>query len=299
MNPHIKIPTILTSSVINLFNNLIKNKGINIKKLYSLDNNLLEDNLFEFKNIYCKNRTTKNKLCLNKCIENSKYCKIHDPIMKEQKRINRINMNIKKRSLKQCIKEEISLLSNIDYNLPSTPPYEEINHKGIISQSIESIPPPNYEQKPDEVGKQIINQVNINKYNPIFINDIINKSEKIIQSPIRLHPMMLYNTYATTMNIIKNYNREINAPEELKPLLSSLLAIGDNGRPIEDIEKYQNKLNNIDYSIFNNYKGPKIHKLTENIIKTQIKAYYFNNPNNIYNSSITLFINNIIKHIPK
>lgn len=42
-------------------------------------------------------------MCLNKCIHNSKYCKIYDLIKKEERKINIINMNLKRKLWKQII----------------------------------------------------------------------------------------------------------------------------------------------------------------------------------------------------
>lgn len=49
MNATIDTPIIFTTSVVNLFNNLIVNKAINVKKLYKINNYILENNLLNIK----------------------------------------------------------------------------------------------------------------------------------------------------------------------------------------------------------------------------------------------------------
>jgi hypothetical protein len=298
MNTSIKIPTVLTTSVINLLNYLIHNKSINIKKLYSFDNTILEKDNLEIKNIYCKNRTAKGTICLNKCIDNSKYCRIHDPIMKEQKKINRLNMNIKRK----LINQEIKLFRKIEYEigneyLPSEDSHEKIEHNYIINRSIESISPScRYDQKPEKYNKKNINEIKINNYNSNFIESVINETDNCLKN------FDLFYRYKPTY-IINYINKGINnkLTKEEKNLLDQILAnkyVNNKEVAIPTVEEYKEKLNNIDYSILSKYKGNRLHKLVDNVINIQIRSYYIKAPN-LYNDTTLSIISNILERIPK
>lgn len=318
MNLQIELPTILTTSVINLFNQLIKNKGINIKKLYSLDNNVLESDTIDIKNIYCKHRTNKNKLCLNKCIQDSKYCKIHDPIMKEQKRINRINMNEKRKLLNK----EINIFKNIEYESTCIPFVSTINN------TIEVNIPPSYEQKPDETGKSIINEINnsndISK--PMFNNNIIkickkrksknnNKIIKIDYNKI-FNEVKLYKKN-NSLNLNDNKYKIILCNKELEeqyieiakfttkydfltPLILDYKSNNPSVIDVMDKTTYINHLHNLKLTDYPNFRGKDIQEMARTIVSFQFKAYsysIFNKPiltNNVINN-----INQFISRIPK
>jgi hypothetical protein len=85
--------------------------------------------------------------------------------MKEQRKINRIKMNKKRKMLKQ----ENTILNNIDYEIgneyiPSAPLLEELSY---INNN-----PPDYEQKPDECGLVIKNTISNKGYNLKLIINI-------------------------------------------------------------------------------------------------------------------------------
>lgn len=294
MNATIDTPIIFTTSVVNLFNNLIVNKAINVKKLYKINNYILENNLLNIKNIYCKHRTKKNYICLNKCIHDSKYCKVHDPIMKEQKRINRINMNNRRKLLRQEIKQ----IMKIEYDVKQEYLYDTsatktkyIHDKGIITTSIDSVTMSSYyEQKSDE------------NYNSIFIDSVINETENILKYyytfNIKSRKDITYHINAINKDIKNNCKSD----NDLKNIVQELLAIkyDDNNKEIiiPTIDIYKDKLNNIDYTIFKKYRNTKIHKLAYNIINTQIRAYYIKNQALFNDNSTSTFISNILKNIP-
>lgn len=290
MNTIINTPIIFTTSVINLFNNLIDNEAINIKKLYKLNNYILENNLLNIKNIYCKHRTKKNYICLNKCIHDSKYCKIHDPIMKEQKRINRTNMNNKRKLLRQEIKRfmkiEYDINQEYSYNTPATNS-EYIQDKGIITTSIDSV----NKKKSDEDDKKFVN----------IYNSVISETENILKYYYTFNIKTRRNVFYHIRTINKDIKNSCNSDNVLKNIIQNLLAIKyDNNNKeiiIPTIEEYKEKLNNIDYNIFNKYSGNKLHKLVYNIINTQIRAYYIKNQILFNDNSISTFISNILKNI--
>lgn len=313
MEYHIETPIILTTSVINLFNNLIQNKAINIKKLYSLNNIILENNTIDIKNIYCKNRTNKNKLCLNKCMEYSKYCKIHDPVMKEQKRINRLAMNIRRRELKKLDKkliedenEEILKNKIVEENkimeVPSAPTYEEIKNK-------ESIILPDYDQKPDECGSSIKNiiknksiyNIDLNKDKINMISESINK---IHVHTLRHYRNILMDNYVEINNVIQYRNKVLLKINDIKdnngnilPIVNDLL-LNSNDNIITTIDDYKNKLENINYDNYK-YKGINIQRLCKSTIELQFKLLLAKGSNTNINSKLAKYINNIIKRIPK
>lgn len=283
MSTTTEIPIILTTSVINLFNKLIDSNSINIKKFYKINNYILENNILNFKNIYCKHRTNKNKLCLSKCINSSKYCKLHDPIMKEQRKINRINMNNKRKILKK----EIKIFMNIDYSYFPFTKTDKIGGKGLIQNSIDIT---------NKSENNIRNSIDNNEIRYTFIDGITYEAEQTLK----------YFHYFNKKNVEKNIIyinkgiRNIKVNEDFKPIVNELLAIkyyNNKEIIIPNVDEYKEKLNKIDYSIFTNYKGHKIHKLVENIIKTQLKAYYTNDPLLLNSNDTSTFISNIINKI--
>lgn len=318
MDSSIQMPVILTTSVINLFNQLIKNKAINIKKLYKVDKYILENNIVDVKQMYCKHRTNKNTMCLNKCIDNSKYCAVHDPIKKEEKKINRLNMNIKRK----LINQEIKIFRNIEYEIgniyePSAPSYDEIHSKEIINESINNILP-EYEQKPDEVGNVIKNHIKINNINPLFnkkviesINNNINKIDlKVIRNADPIYTKILdkhidnesvigvYNSRLLKLEHLRDANEDI--PDVFKQIIPVIINKDTNEEEIiPSLYDYTKKLENIDYNIYKPYKGLQMRRLCYTIIEFQFKLYKFNKPSFGINSKTIKFINNIVKHIPK
>lgn len=310
-------PINMSINIIQLINTLIQNKGINIKKLYRANKEILESNEISINHIYCKNRTNKHNLCLNKCIDESKYCKIHDPIMRENRIINRRNMNIRRRLLKKETKGFVA----IDYEIgepyePSAPFLEDIKDD-----------PPTYTQKPDETGniikpdetgniiKNFIN--NKNTYNIILDNNIINSISdsisKINTSTIQYYKNMfiqdgdmLAADNINITNVIEARNTTLLEIKDIKdnygnilPLFNNIL-LNYNNKVITDIEEYKDKLNNLDYQeITNHYKGLNIQKVYRSTIELQFKLLLSNGTNTNINSKLLKFINTIIKRIPK
>lgn len=304
MNTSMNMPI----DIYQLLNTLIQNKGINIKKLYSLNKNIIEEDNITIKNIYCKNRTNKGNLCLNRCIEYSKYCRVHDPIMKEQKKLNRIKMNIKRKILKQ----ENTILRKIDYEIgneyiPSAPLLEDIKED-----------PPIYEQKPDECGTTIINMIN-NKpiYNMNLNQTIIDNMAMEIEN-IKAHSLDYYKSVFINEgdilaadnikpdNIISSRNQNLLKINMIKdnnniifPVIDKLLPFDNNNKPITSVDEYKNKINNIDFKFLNSqYKGLDLNKLYGNTIKFEMRLLYLSNDKKI-NSKIITYINKFIKSIPK
>lgn len=300
-----------------LLNLLISNKGLNIKKLYSINKEILEEDKITIKNIYCKNKTNKNNLCLNKCIQESKYCSIHDPIMRENRIINRRTMNIRRRKLKLWDKVSKELLE-INYEIdneykPSAPLYEE-----IVEQTID---PPVYEQKPDECGTTIKNFINNNNINPIFKDsEIVNKITKAINN-MEINNINKFKLFSSKAALNLNFEDQIctegivhtnnvrllaidhfrdsqgNIDKLLQPLIPVKIdSISNTEEILSNVEDYKKQLLNIDYSIYQPYPGVQLRRLCTSLIEFQFKLY---NSNNNINSKTIKFINNIIKHIPK
>lgn len=169
-------------------NTMIHNKIINIKKLYKINKEIIDNTEIVIKNYYCKNRNYNGNLCLNKCINGSKCCNIHDPIMKK----NRKKMNIWRREIKKYYNINYDPFyeykNKEDITLSYEPDEEEIIIKPSAPQLQDIIDPPNYIQKPDECGKTIINHIinqenkpidnNNNNYNPIVIKQLYKPKDK-------------------------------------------------------------------------------------------------------------------------
>jgi hypothetical protein len=277
-----------------LLNTLIQNKGINIRKLYTANKEILEENKIIIKNIYCKNVTQKGRLCLNKCIEGSKCCKIHDPIMRE----NRKKMNIRRREIKKMDKVEMSIE-------PSAPLLDDIKEDLPI-----------YEQKPDESGLTIKNHIKNKDYHIKLNQSIIDNMAMEIEN-IKTHSLSFYKNIFINEGDIKSSNeiRPINIIESrnqvllginnvmdsrnnILPIVEKLLPI-NNGKHIISIEEYKNKLSTIDFNSINEqYKGLNLHKLYTNTIKLEMRLLYCCN-NRPFNSKIITYINKFIKSIPK
>lgn len=301
-------PINMSINIIQLINTLIQNKGINIKKLYTANKEILESNEISINHIYCKNRTNKHNLCLNKCIDESKYCKIHDPIMRENRIINRRNMNIRRK----LFKKETKGFMAIDYEIgepyePSAPFLEDIKDD-----------PPKYTQKPDESGNIIKNYINNkNTYNIILDNNRINSISDSI-SKIKTSTVQSYKNIfiqngdllaadnISIVNVIEARNTKLLEIQDIKdnngnilPLLNNIL-LNDDNKIITDIEEYKDKLDKLDYqNISGLYKGLNIQKLYRSTIELQFKLLLSNNTNTNINSKLLKFINTIIKRIPK
>lgn len=64
-------------------------------------------------------------------------------------------------------------------------------------------------------------------------------------------------------------------------------------------KSYMNKLCRKHYKLTNDYKGINFNKMVENLIKTQIKAYYIKDSSMILSDKILSLISSILKKIPK
>lgn len=299
---------LMDDNIINLFNNLIHNKGLNIRKLYKLNNNLFKENLLKIKHMYCQQVTKKGNLCLNKCIENSNYCKRHEPYLDDYSKTMELlfeyneTENLTEKKMEEHMEEPIEQMEQME-PIPSAPKLEEL----------EELESPDYEQKPDEVGNMIKNQIKTNKIKPIFNNVDIEKIIKEINNIQVYNKNTLihkgldiitkedidtdgyigsYNIHLLNIKYIKDNNGNINE------LFRNLIPIKD-GEPIKDIEEYKKNLLNINYSIYNNYQGINMRNLCRNILEFEFKLYAYSYGKNTVNSKLIKFINNIVKHIPK
>ncbi|GAA5817938.1 hypothetical protein MFLAVUS_011517, partial [Mucor flavus] len=232
--------------------NIIENKLLpfdnNNKPITSVDEyrNKIDNIDFKFLNSQYKG------LNLNKLYEYSKYCRVHDPIMKEQKKLNRIKMNIKRKSLKQ----ENKILMNIDFEYtPSAPLLEDI--KPLISVIKDD--PPKYEQKPDECGLTIKNHIKNKDYHIELNQSIIDNMATEIEN-IKAHSLDHYKS------IFINEG-DILSADNIKPdniIENKLLPFDNNNKPITSVDEYRNKIDNIDFKFLNSqYKGLNLNKLYE------------------------------------
>lgn len=317
---------VLTSPAITLFNKLIEIKGINIKKLYSLDNKIFKDNILDLQNIYCKNKTNKDYLCLNKCIKNSKYCKIHDPIMKEQRRINQLMTNIRRKKQHENFLEEFKILANIKYDIPKKHKNDILDHLLPFvcfdnDEIMPSVPeyseiicidnnPPSYEQKPDECNLMIKNVINNKQLYDIkltqeIIDNIAESIDKIEIYKLSYYQQVLNYINIDASNIVRNRNEELLKISNIKddnnnvlPIIKELLPFDDN-KIITNIDEYKDKLNKIDFNyISNKYKGIKLYRLYESTIKLEMNILYRSN-NKPINSKYFAFIKGFMRRIHK
>lgn len=288
-----------------LLNLLINNKGINIKKLYSIDKEILEGDKITIKNVYCKNRTNKNQLCLNKCINDSKYCSIHDPIMRELKINNRKNMNMWRRESSKFLNLEYDVNTYskkifVENNtLSYEPDYKEIiinPSAPLLEDIIEN--PPQYIQKPDECGKNIINYINNNNTNielqPTETNKTnyksINKTNNIKQ---------LYKpSNKDEINYRFNYFRDnLLVNNNIVDYIQDYQFTDING----PMDNYLNNLNNTNIKELQ-LKGVRSHKIINELIAINISSYYkaYNRiPSTNFFYKYANTISNIISKIPK
>jgi hypothetical protein len=314
------------NNIIELFNNLIKNNGISVKKLYNINSDIIDNNLLDIKNIYCKYKNKNNKFCLKKCIDNSKYCSTHDPIKKEEKRVYRKKLRFYKKEINklrnlECIYNELyNCVENIPfeplpkYNLypePSAPNYEEIDNK-LTGNILEDIPI--YEQKPDEVGCVIKNNVNRKIFCEINNEKIINVSKaiedigvstfKFYENKMIADGDFLLASNLKITNIIENRNEKLleiinKEDKNIFPIIEPLLLNNkENEEIITNIEDYKLKLTSLDY---NNivFKGINYQRLYRSTIELQFKLLLSKNNNININSKLMKFINNIVKRLPK
>lgn len=294
------IPMNLSMNIHQVLNTLIQNRCINIKKSYRIYKDLIDNTEIIIKNIYCKNRRPNGELCLNRCIEESKCCGIHDEIMRE----NRKKMNLWRRESKKYnnIGEDIFQDSNKNNNkdnnedntLSYIPEYTEliIEPSAPLLQNI--INPPDYIQKPDECGNTIINTINYNQDNSqIDLQEELHEEYKLSNINNLYIPedtKELENRFQDYRNssIIKN-----NLVDYLQEYQFTLIDKPINNY-LEDIQSTNFK----DLQI----KGIKSHRIINELIAINVSSYYkaYNRiPSTNFFYKYANTISTIIKNIPK
>ena len=272
-------PIILTSSAISLFNTLIKENAINLKKLYKHYKQGIDTNIIDFKNIKCIARTSKNNVCLNKCIENSKYCIIHDPVMKQIKKQKRIDYKNNCKLLKYLYvnsREETKINKTIDDNYLNYLFKEEENLSSctdVNSTAINDINDMNLlDYKENEKGCSIIKIPNLNE-------DIVKIHVEKIKELV------------PTINFDHSMDDFFNIIDPvLYPVIEPIILL------VSDINIFKreiNKLKKIDFPII----GFKYYNLYKTIMEYQIKSMHINTkyePNNYIK-----FIQNLLNKLPK
>lgn len=326
----------------NLLTYLISNDFINLKKVRKfIDNNLIEqflnfkyeDKNYKFCNHLFKKGNYKGSYCFAKTFNSyTDKCKIHNKEYKKYKKNNIQDMNEFINSFNQyydTINEDyISNESN-----DKSRSLELIINK--IQDKIDS--PPTYEQKPDETGKSIINEINnsndISK--PMFNNNIIKigkkrRSKKNIITNNKIFTNEIINIdYNKIFNEVKLYKKDeslninenkyniIICNKELEEqyteisrfmtkfdFLSPLVINSNDSDPhvidVIDKKEYTNKLLNLKLTDYPNFRGKDIQQIARNIVTFQYKAYsysLFNKP--ILTKNVMNCINQFISRIPK
>jgi hypothetical protein len=294
MNNTIDMPL----DIYQFINTMIQNNIINIKKLYKINKELIDNTEIIIKHHYCKNRNYNGNLCLNKCINGSKCCNIHDPIMKQ----NRKNMNLWRREIKKYHNidyepfYESKKIEIEDVTLSYEPNTEEIIIKPSAPLEQDIIDPPDYIQKPDECGKTIINHINdqkdyqeiksvdnhINKnnYNPIIINQLYKPKDKD----------ELYKRFNNIRNNSLLNSSVIDYIEEYQFTIMN-----------KPIDNYLDEINNTNIKELQ-LKGVRSHKIINELIAINISSYYkaYNRiPSTNFFYKYANTISNIISKIPK
>jgi hypothetical protein len=287
-------------NIYHLLKTLIEHKCINIKKSYKIYKDLIESDKTIIKNIYCKNKRPNGDLCLNKCIENSKCCKIHDPIMKE----NRKKMNLwKKESRKynnighDIFQDEDNKQDNTqDNTLSYIPEYTKITIKPSAPLLQDIINPPDYIQKPDECGYTVINTIN----NQDIIKQEIHQEDKINKDNYKLLTVNhLYTPLDTSdlENRFKHYrNNSIINSNLIDYLHDYQFTILD-----KPVDNYLDNISSINFKDLQ-IKGIKSHRIINELIAINISSYYkaYNRiPSTGFFHKYANTISTIIKNIPK
>jgi hypothetical protein len=273
---------------------MIQNKCINIKKIYKINSSLIDNTEVIIKNYNCKNRNNNGKLCLNKCIEGSKCCRVHDPIMRN----NRKKMNLWRREIKKY--NEINYESYYKYKevednkLSYGPEYHEITIEPSTPLIEDIIDAPEYIKKSDKCGETIINHTNNNlKINTEIIenNNITNyKSISVKQLYEPKDKSELTNRFNDSLckqvidNKLIDYIHDYNFTIMKKP-----------------IDEYLDDLNKINYKELQ-IKGIKSHKIINELIAINISSYYkaYNKiPSTNFFYKYANTISSIISKIPK
>lgn len=358
---------------IDLLSYLVSKDFINLKKVRKFIDNKFLDKFLDF-NIntennkienykFCNHKFTKGKFkgtyCFAKTFNHyTDKCKIHNKDYKSYKENNLQSMNQfidgiskyydfvnskevsnedihnnnideSKNKLKLII-DNIPDSSSILLPKPSAPKLDEIIE--IVNS------PPVYEQKPDETGKSIINEINnsIDIQKSLFNNEIIkisgmrkskkkkNKNKNKQVNNINTNEIINIKNYFNKLdrnlktyenkNIYKDmdefdaiieFNKDLIQNKEISEFINKyqfLSPIVNNGLHIliSNLSSYEDNLNKTDLSQYPDFKGFKVYNLSKNIIDYQLKIYYLHkfNNTNLSNKFINL-INNFISRIPK
>ncbi len=316
----------ITTDIIDI---LHKSNNLKLKHFYKSFKVITEEwiNNYNIKG-YCTYITKNNKFCLTKLDtridENKCYCNKHKEIIwkNESKIFNKISLNIFSHNINNKplnISRSINIIQNdIKYEIEEEiPPLIEsqINCKETLIEpscpSYDEIYPP---QKPNETGNIVKNILN-NKgtYNIKLDNDKIKSiSESIEKIGVKSITYYKQNVDFTKKelevfsinNVITARNSKLLEIKDIKdnngnilPIVNELLLNSDNNI-ITNIEDYKQKLENIDFDIYE-YKGTNIQRLCRSTIELQFKLLLSKNSNTNIPGKLSKFINNIIKRIPK
>lgn len=287
--------------------NVLHNSGnLKIKSFYRSFKDLTEKWLINY-NIkgYCQYNNKTGNLCLTKSSYN--YCKRHSKHMLN----NELSLyfNLCNNLFIEKIDEKVEEMNTGDY-LPKEP---VINNKDMKPScpTFDEIYPP---EKPDECGNSIKNIIkNKGTYN---INLDENKIKSISESieKIRVNSMTYYKNNIefskeelevfNINNVITSRNDKLLEIKDIKdsngiilPIVNDLLLNSDNNI-ITNIEDYKNKLENINFDIYD-FKGINIQRLCRSTIELQFKLLLSKNSNTNINTKLLKFINKIVKRIPK
>lgn len=288
------MPIDIPMNIHQVLNTLIQNRCINIKKSYRIYKELIDNTEIIIKNIYCKNRRSNGELCLNRCIEGSKCCGVHDTFMRE----NRKKMNLWRRESRKYNNIEYDIFKDEDNKEDNTlsyiPEYTEviIEPSAPLLQNI--IDPPDYIQKPDECGKTIINTLNNNQDNSqIDLQEELHEEYK----PLNINHLYMPKDIKELENRFQHYrNNSIiknNLVDYLQEYQFTLIDKPINNY-LEDIQSTNFK----DLQI----KGIKSHRIINELIAINVSSYYkaYNRiPSTNFFYKYANTISTIIKNIPK
>lgn len=272
-----------------LLNTLIENKCINIKKSYKIYKSLIENNNVIIKDIYCKKRSNNGNLCLNKCIDNSKCCGIHDEIMRK----NRKKLNLWRREINKINKIQEDIFYDEDISLSYIPQYQEIIVEPSAPLLQDIINPPDYMQKPDECGKTIINHIN-NK------QDIISQDLQTIENNNK--PLSINHLYTPhDKDELELRFQEYRNKSIIKNNLVDYIQDYQFTIMNKPINHYLDNINDTNFKELQ-IKGVKSHKIINELIAINISSYYkaYNRiPSTNFFNKYANTISTIISKIPK
>lgn len=224
------------------------------------------------------------------------------------KNVNNNNLNI----LESIIG---NIESKIDTQLqPSAPKIEEIIE---INDYL-----PFYEEKQSMFNNNIVKigrkrkskkkknkkKNNIINDNKIYTNEIININNyfKKLNTELKYFENKNINKETLESDVIYEFNtNELLKNKEIADFINKYQFLNPIRKEndlsyISNLESYQNKLNEIDLSQYQDFKGYKVYNLTKNIIDYQLRLYYLYRYNNTNLSNTFInFINSFLSRIPK